>query len=334
MAALVTDATKHALPDLSEVGVAVFDATLTPTVDAGAVGSLTGEITTGDAPGYTRVASVTVAWDPSDRRLYIDDDWPTFDLEGAPSVAYVVVYDPNDSDQVVSFIPFTDQPGFDGWEAVLGGGVAGWDDEWPLRALIANHADRIEALEATPPGGGGVPDPSGEDDGDVLTVASGAAVWAPPTGGGGGAIDAHVVDLTSETPGVINVDLSTVPNDRATVLVYLPAGDNELVITDAPDSTARGPMGVIVEQDSGSLVVVGDVTDHISFSSVPNTPTRLVFSLMPAGSGGWRVASDPMLGLVMVALAPFIAIMDTTEAAPGDVLTVVTPGGPPVWAAP
>lgn len=50
---------------------------------------------------------------------------------------------------------------------------------------------------------GGVPDPSGEPDGDVLTVASGAAVWAPGGGSQPSSVSVAAIEFT-ETDGLGN----------------------------------------------------------------------------------------------------------------------------------
>lgn len=79
---------------------------------------------------------------------------------------------------------------------VTGGDVVTWD------------AGSSAPVWAPASGGGGVPDPTSEPDGQVLSTASGAAVWATPSGGGGGPIvgTGSPVGVVSAPPGTQYVD--------------------------------------------------------------------------------------------------------------------------------
>ena len=152
---LVPNAAQARLDTLTVVDLAVFDATLIPSTLATDVDALAGEIDDGIATGYARITGVAVAWNPTTQRLDLDDPNPSFDLDGAANVTYLVAYDPTD-DYVVSFLPFAGgpMPGYDGFTVELSDGIAGRGNEWPLQTAIAGLDGRVTALESAPPGGG------------------------------------------------------------------------------------------------------------------------------------------------------------------------------------
>lgn len=78
---------------------------------------------------------------------------------------------------------------------------------------------RTVDVEEDSGGGGNLPDPSGEPDGDVLTVASGAAVWAPSGGSQpvGPSVSADILFTEQAVAGVytatLDVEAGTVVED-------------------------------------------------------------------------------------------------------------------------
>lgn len=247
------------LPSLTTIGAAVFDATYVPSILDTDIDAQTGEITTGDAPGYARLTNIACTWNPATYRLDLDSPGSaSFDLDGATDVAVLVFFDPA-TDQLVSWVPFAPHAGFDAWPITVAA-IADIADTGTLQTQVANHDTRITTLENAP-GGGGVPDPSGEDDGDVLTVSSGAAIWAPPTGGGG------APDTTGADPG----DVYTVDTPGSPAIWAPPAGGGS-----SWTMMQSGDVGVYTD---GTLAIFGAYTGE---DGPIDTPT--VVGTVPAGA--------------------------------------------------
>lgn len=270
------------LPDLDTLGAAVFDGSYVPSVTDTDIGLLSGEISTGDAPGYARITDIAVTWNAGTYRLEIDTPGDTFDLDGASDVAMLVFYDPS-TGALVSWVPFTPHAGFDGWPITVTA-AADIADTGTLQVQTTNLDDRVTVLE-NDPGGGGVPDPSGEDDGDVLTVSSGAAIWAPPSGGGSSWTMEQAGDIGIYTDGTLAIfadyAVAAGPIDTPTLVGTTPAGtrpavphtrriswygegmdfgDAAVVIDDDSGTATSTPGGIMVVDLTGTLTNTDDVT--------------------------------------------------------------------------
>ncbi len=135
-----------------ELVVAVFDSGYVPsgadTTLALAAGVSGSEVNTGDAPGYQR-ATFTAEWDPGDGALRIDgaDQWPTFDLDGAPDVARYL-FAVQSSDLLVCHIGLTaPEVGHDGWVLNAPDGIARYADQSAILARLDAIEARLDALE-------------------------------------------------------------------------------------------------------------------------------------------------------------------------------------------
>lgn len=137
----------------------------------------------------------------------------------------------------------------------------------------------------------GLPDYSGASEDDVLTIdGSGDPMWAPAAGGGldatgiaanrvplsdgadawtwaslppAGNADVEIFDFTSETPSggpplQIDVSIASMPTAKSTAIVLLPKADPDsyTAYITAPPGDDRGPMGLIIMVEPGSVAPV------------------------------------------------------------------------------
>lgn len=126
-------------------------------------------------------------------------------------------------------------------------------------------SDFFIPLVASPPitdgsgGGGGLPEVSADDNGDVLTVVNGAWGKAAPSGGGGVLIVNAVVDFTDpSSPVVLSVDKTS-----EEVYTAAQSGHVEAHVTGFPDEVAR----VLPLQNTS----IGDDTYDVCFVTVSTT---------------------------------------------------------------
>ena len=290
-----------------------------------------GEIDTGDAAGYTR-QTVGVTWDVATRRLTFDDPIE-FDLDGASDVQHFVVADASGD---LAFVLSYDTPieGYDGFELAP-----------PVAASEADTAGieaRLLALETAPGPASPVPDPSEAPDGQMIvtfdgeyvlddapsgggveSVVAGTGITVDDTdpanpiisatggGGGGGAVGIVDVDLSAETGGWVECDLSSLPTTVATVKVSPPTDMDSTIEFSWPDMLVRAPLVVII---GGSPVKVGVYSPPVP--AVGRQKTLLVTPDNEFGgvNGAWL---DPV---------------PTGSGSNGDVLTLVD--GAPAWVTP
>lgn len=129
--------------DTTTVTVAAFTSSYVPSAADTTLASLTGEVSTGDAPSYAR-QTATVSWSATTRRLTWATD-PTFDLAGASNVQHFVIADA--SGDLVCVLSYTAP--FSGVDDFVFGpaAVAAEADQSGLEARVASLEARVTALE-------------------------------------------------------------------------------------------------------------------------------------------------------------------------------------------
>lgn len=260
---LVPNAAQARLDALTTVDLAVFDATLVPSVLATDVDALAGEIDDGVATGYARLTGVAVAWNPTTQRLDLDDPDPVFDLDDALDVTYLVAYDPSD-DQVVSFLPFASGPmaGYDGFTVELPDGLAGRGNEWPLQTAIEDHGTRITALENAPPGGGiqsvqagtNVTVDNTDPANPVVSATGGGGSWGAWVPGASGDVDSR----SDGTRAMIRYTAGSVAVDSPALLGAVHADHRPTTPQTSPVMATRSGhppvmLLLVVDDDAGSF---------------------------------------------------------------------------------
>lgn len=164
-------------------------------------------------------------------------------------------------------------------------------------------------------GGGSLPDPSGEPDGDVLTVASGVYVLAP---GGGGSTPVSVLlywSADTAPAAVYPLEWTDALDDfwNQNSLAVLPAGLGLTVAFDGTDAqftvTEDGiwTFAFIVQSDSADSTWKGILADGISaqwnLNAKTGTPLRTTESntlALPAGATftpQWSTSTPPFGGV-------------------------------------
>ena len=248
--------------------------------------------------------------------LALPDSTPSFDLTGITRGGFVVARDgATDADRkLVRWFPDPAGP------------EVSAEPSWPDGILQA----RIDTGEAA---GGGVQSVTGTavDDTDpanpvidlsgVQTIVAGTGITVNDTdpadpiisaiGGGGGAVGIVDVDLSAETGGWAECDLSSLPATVATVKVSPPTDMDSTIEFTWPDMLVRAPLVVII---GGSPVKVGVYSPLIP--AVGRQKTLLVTPDNESGgiNGAW------------------LDSVPTWPGSNGDVLTLVD--GAPAWVTP
>ena len=248
--------------------------------------------------------------------LALPDSTPSFDLTGITRGGFVVARDgATDADRkLVRWFPDPAGP------------EVSAEPSWPDGILQA----RIDTGEAA---GGGVQSVTGTavDDTDpanpvidlsgVQTIVAGTGITVNDTdpadpiisaiGGGGGAVGIVDVDLSAETGGWVECDLSSLPNTVATVKVSPPTDMDSTIEFTWPDMLVRAPLVVII---GGSPVKVGVYSPLIP--AVGRQKTLLITPDNESGgiNGAW------------------LDSVPTWPGSNGDVLTLVD--GAPAWVTP
>ena len=252
--------------------------------------------------------------------LALPDSTPSFDLTGITRGGFVVARDgATDADRkLVRWFPDPAGP------------EVSAEPSWPDGILQA----RIDTGEAA---GGGVQSVTGTavDDTDpanpvidlsgVQTIVAGTGITVDDTdpahpiisatggggGGGGGAVGIVDVDLSAETGGWVECDLSSLPNTVATVKVSPPTDMDSTIEFSWPDMLVRAPLVVII---GGSPVKVGVYSPPVP--AVGRQKTLLVTPDNESGgiNGAW------------------LDSVPTWPGSNGDVLTLVD--GAPAWVTP
>ena len=250
--------------------------------------------------------------------LALPDSTPSFDLTGITRGGFVVARDgATDADRkLVRWFPDPAGP------------EVSAEPSWPDGILQA----RIDTGEAA---GGGVQSVTGTavDDTDpanpvidlsgVQTVVAGTGITVDDTdpaspiisatggGGGGGAVGIVDVDLSAETGGWAECDLSSLPATVATVKVSPPTDMDSTIEFSWPDMLVRAPLVVII---GGSPVKVGVYSPPVP--AVGRQKTLLVTPDNESGgiNGAW------------------LDSVPTWPGSNGDVLTLVD--GAPAWVTP
>ena len=252
--------------------------------------------------------------------LALPDSTPSFDLTGITRGGFVVARDgATDADRkLVRWFPDPAGP------------EVSAEPSWPDGILQA----RIDTGEAA---GGGVQSVTGTavDDTDpanpvidlsgVQTIVAGTGITVDDTdpahpiisatggggGGGGGAVGIVDVDLSAETGGWAECDLSSLPATVATVKVSPPTDMDSTIEFTWPDMLTRPPLVVII---GGSPVKVGVYSPLIP--AVGRQKTLLITPDNESGgtNGAW------------------LDSVPTWPGSNGDVLTLVD--GAPAWVTP
>lgn len=234
--------------DADTLVLAVFDASLVPSSAPASLADLSGEIDTGDAPGYVR-ASFEVEWDAVDQRLRIAaaDEWPTFDLAGATVGTFVLATDgATDADRDVITMVGLDTPtaGIDGFVYQAEYGLTE-----PLDiGLVDARLDALEALTVA-----GVPFVSGNVSLSTLRTTLGVeSVGSSSTWGTDSNATAYVDRSRVWLDGLVSTTggsgaLGTLPSGkRPAATVYL-----DVTFTNDAAGTPANAVGVLSITSSG-----------------------------------------------------------------------------------
>lgn len=232
--------------------LSVFDASLVPSSAPASLADLSGEIDTGDAPGYVR-ASFEVEWDAVDQRLRIAaaDEWPSFDLAGATVGTFVLATDgATDADRDVITMVGLDTPtaGIDGFVYQAEYGLTEPLDIGPVSARLDALEDRTVA---------GVPFVSGNVSlSDLRTALGVEAVGSSSTWG----VDSNATAYVDR--GRVWLDGLVATSGGSGALGTLPAGKRpastvylDVTFTNDAGGTPANAVGQITITSSGVVTI-------------------------------------------------------------------------------